>query len=78
MGQSDLQENLDVVRIEIVRWQGDGLIIDSGIRLHFADGQTFSVVASEMPGALLLTMPGEVAPALWQFPAVQYSFVAIE
>jgi len=77
-GNLDLQEDLDVVRIEIVRWQGDGLIVDSGIRLHFADGQTFSAVASEMPGALLLTMPGEVAPALWQFPAGEYSFVAIE
>lgn len=77
-GNLDLQEDLDVVRVEIVRWQGDGVIVDSGIRLHFADGQTFSAVASEMPGALLLTMPGEVAPALWQFPAGEYSFVAIE
>jgi len=77
-GNLDLQEDLDVVRVEIVRWQGDRLIVDFGIRLHFADGQTFSAVASEMPGALLLTMPGEVAPALWQFPAGEYSFVAIE
>ncbi|CAH0063520.1 conserved protein of unknown function [Stenotrophomonas maltophilia] len=77
-GNLDLQEDLNVVRIENVRWQGDGLIVDSSIRLHFADGQIFSAMASEMPGALLLTMPGEVAPAFWQFPAGDYSFVAIE
>lgn len=77
-GNLDLPEVLDVVRIEIVRWHGDGLIVDSGIRLHFADGRTFSAVALDVPGALLLTMPGDVAPAFWQFPAGEYSFVAIE
>lgn len=71
-------EGLAVVRAEIVRWQGEGLIVDSGIRLHFSDGRTFSAVALDVPGALLLTMPGEVAPPSWQFPAREYSFVAIE
>ncbi|WP_353098633.1 hypothetical protein [Stenotrophomonas lactitubi] len=74
----ELPEDLDVVRAEIVRWQGGGLIVDSGIRFHFADGRTLSAVALDVPGALLLTMPGEVAPAFWQFPAGEYFFVAIE
>ncbi|MBJ7515208.1 MAG: hypothetical protein JHC82_02810 [Stenotrophomonas sp.] len=73
----ELPDDLEVVRAEIVRWQGNGLIVDSGIRLHFADGRTFSAVALDVPGALLLTMPGEVAPASWQFPAAEYSFVLI-
>ncbi|MCS4280733.1 hypothetical protein [Stenotrophomonas rhizophila] len=37
----ELPEDLHVVRIEIVRWQSDGLIVDFGIRSHFADGRTF-------------------------------------
>lgn len=73
----ELPEDLDVVRTEIVRWQGDGLIVDSGIRLHFGNGRTFSAVALDVPGALLLTMPGENAPDSWQFPASEYSFVVI-
>lgn len=77
-GNLELPDDLDVVRAEIVRWQGDGLIVDSGIRLHFADGSGFSAVAADVPGALLLTMPGEVAPAFWQFPAGEYSLVEIE
>lgn len=71
-------EVLVVVRAEIVRWQGGGLIVDSGIRLQFAHGRTFSAVSSDVPGALLLTMPEEAAPTSWQFPASEYSFVAIE
>ncbi len=73
----ELTEDLAVVRTEIVRWQGDGLIVDSGISLHFGNGRTFSAVALNVPAALLLTMPGENAPDAWQFPADEYSFVVI-
>lgn len=73
-----IAEDLVVVRAEIVRWQGTGLIVDSGIRFHFADNRTFSVVACDVPGALLLTMPGEVAPPFWQFSASEYTSVVID
>jgi hypothetical protein len=73
----ELSEDREVVRVEIVRWQGGGLIVDSGIRLHFADGRFLWAVAIDLPGALLLTMPGEPSPDYWQFPANEYSFAAI-
>lgn len=74
----ELSEALDVTCVEVVRWQGAGLIVDSGIRLHFSDGRILSVVAVDVPGALLLTLPGDVAPCSWQFPADEYVFVSIE
>ncbi|WP_314101476.1 hypothetical protein [uncultured Stenotrophomonas sp.] len=74
----ELPEGLEVVRIEVIRWQGDGLTVDSGIRLHFSGGQAFSVVAFDLPGQLLLTMPGEAPPPSWQFPVQEYFSVAFE
>ncbi len=74
----ELSEALDVTCVEVVRWQGAGLIVDSGIRLHFSDDRILSVVAMDVPGALLLTLPGDAAPCSWQFPADEYVFVSIE
>ncbi|KRG48680.1 hypothetical protein [Stenotrophomonas beteli] len=72
----ELSEGREVVQVEIVRWQGAGLIVDSGIRLRFADGRFFWAVAFDLPGTLLLTMPGEPSPDYWQFPADEYFFAA--
>lgn len=74
----ELSEALDVTSVEVVRWQGAGLLVDSGIRLHFSDDRILSVVAVDVPGALLLTLPGDVAPWSWQFPANDYVYVSIE
>lgn len=74
----ELSEALDVTCVEVVRWQGAGLIVDSGIRLRFSDDRILSVVAVDVPGALLLTLPGDVAPCSWQFPANDYVYVSIE
>ncbi|HDS1674818.1 TPA: hypothetical protein QEL58_000294 [Stenotrophomonas maltophilia] len=74
----ELSEALDVTRVEVVRWQGAGLIVDSGIRLHFSDDRILSIVAVDVPGALLLTLPGDVVPCSWQFPADEYVFVSID
>lgn len=74
----ELSEALDVICVEVVRWKSAGLLVDSGIRLHFSAGRILSVVAVDVPGALLLTLPGDIAPCSWQFPEDEYVFVAIE
>ncbi|WP_312236041.1 hypothetical protein [Stenotrophomonas sp.] len=74
----EVPEGLYVEYAAIVRWQGAGLIVDSGIRLHLSDGRLLSVVVVDAPGSLLLTMPGDAAPHSWQFPATEYVSVPIE
>lgn len=68
----DIPNGLNVARVDIVRWRGAGLVVDSGISFHFTDGRKLSVVASDSPGALLLALPGAPAPVSWQFPSDEY------
>lgn len=63
--------------VAIIRWTGDGLTVDSGLRLESVDGSVLTVVSVDVPGAMRITMPGQVLPVEWQFPVSDYSLVLL-
>ncbi|WP_367346177.1 hypothetical protein [Stenotrophomonas bentonitica] len=63
--------------LDIIRMNGDGVTVDSGVRISSVDGRVFTAVSIDIPGAMLVTMPGEVPPMEWQFPFSDYAFVPL-
>ena len=67
-----------ITRVNIVQWDGEGVVVDAGIELISAKGESLSAVAVDIPGAIFVTLPGDPEPLAWQFPVIEYIRLAIK
>ncbi len=74
----ELPDGLVTDRIDVICWSGQGLIVDAGIEVRLTNGQSLSIVAIDIPGALSIAMPGAPVRGDWQFPQSEYSTLNLQ